>query len=124
MASARPKDGNSATQNTPKPTSGMTTAFPPSSQSHGIASNTSNSEAASSAKRKHRAGKKKKKNRRQSFAAPSAQPDIPDTGTEIPSLLDVPEHKATEEQFNRLGAVRRDSHESLDSEALLDHRYV
>ena len=80
--------------------------------------------AASRRKRTHRGGKKKR-NRRQSFAAPSG-----DTSTGEPSrsnrdLLDVPSSSTARPQFYRLGQSggRNLSSTSLDSEALLDHRY-
>ncbi|KAL9086447.1 MAG: hypothetical protein Q9159_004159 [Coniocarpon cinnabarinum] len=85
-----------------------------------------NGEVGSSAttKPRHRGNRnrKKKKNRRQSFATPDSQGDVPDTGAHRPSLLDVPEETTAESQFDRLGATRRStSHESMESEALLDH---
>lgn len=110
---------NGTAQNTHK--SSMT------SQPGASSGNASNAGAASGShggKRKHRAGKKHRKNRRQSFAAPSEPDEMPETGDQRPSLLDVPEHKTTEEQFYRLGAARKTSQESIDSEALLDHRCV
>ena len=81
------------------------------------------SQAGPASKRRHRAGKKHRKNRRQSFAVPSDQGEVPDTGAERPSLLDVPEEKSTEEQFYRIGAPWRKSNDSMESEALLDHRH-
>ncbi|KAI9654016.1 MAG: CorA metal ion transporter [Alyxoria varia] len=71
-------------------------------------------------KKKHRAGKKRR-NRRQSFATPSDHGDVPSTGAERPSLLDVPEGTVAESQFSRIDG-RRDSNTSIGSEALLDHR--
>ena len=80
--------------------------------------------AASRRKRTHRGGKKKR-NRRQSFAAPSD-----DTNTTAPTrsnrdLLDVPSSSTARPPFYTLGQSggRNLSSTSLDSEALLDHRY-
>ena len=73
-------------------------------------------------KRKHRGGKRKK-NRRQSFAAPPSE-----AGTDVPSAVDglqndplaqVPEDGRSD--FYRMRSNFSD--ESLESEALLDHRY-
>jgi magnesium transporter len=73
-------------------------------------------------KKRHRGGKKHKK-RRQSFA-PALEPD--ETPSERPSLMDLPERTSEEarESFYRLGRGQRGSATSLESEALLDHRYV
>ncbi|KAF2102221.1 cora-domain-containing protein [Rhizodiscina lignyota] len=77
-------------------------------------------------KKKHRSGKKRR-NRRQSFAAHSE--DVAEEVTrpmERPSLMDTgvgrtrSEQERERESFYRLGRAR--SSESLDSEALLDHR--
>jgi magnesium transporter len=72
-------------------------------------------------KKKHRAGKKKR-NRRQSFVA---QEDVPgvNSDSERPSLLKAPgSHSEAREGFYRV--VRGNvSATSLESEALLDHRY-
>lgn len=69
-------------------------------------------------KRKHRAGKKRR-NRRQSFAAPpseaSARPSIADT-TDDPLI-----EESSPPSFYKLGHSTL-SRDSLDSEALLDHR--
>ncbi|KAK5065387.1 hypothetical protein LTR84_001225 [Exophiala bonariae] len=69
-------------------------------------------------KRKHRAGKKRR-NRRQSFAAPpseaSARPSIADT-TDDPLI-----EESAQSSFYQLGPSTL-SRDSLDSEALLDHR--
>jgi magnesium transporter len=72
-------------------------------------------------KKKHRAGKKKR-NRRQSFIAPEDLPGV-NSDSERTSLLKVPgSHSEAREGFYR--AVRANvSATSLESEALLDHRY-
>lgn len=72
-------------------------------------------------KRKHRGGKKRR-NRRQSFAAPADEPPTEDMTTERPSLLNAPS-SSSRSNFYRLGQVNR-SNTSLESEALLDHRYA
>jgi magnesium transporter len=80
-------------------------------------------------KKRHRAGKKRR-NRRQSFVAPSedAAEDVTDP-MERPTLLDtgvgrtISEQERERDSFYRLGGARRSS-ESVDSEALLDHRLV
>ena len=84
-------------------------------------------EASKSKKKKNRTGKKRR-NRRQSFAAPSE-----DTAGEMtdpmerPNLLNsgvgrtMSEQERERESFYRLGSVAKSS-ESLESEALLDHR--
>jgi hypothetical protein len=75
-------------------------------------------------KPRHRAGKKRRK-RRQSFAAPAESVDGMES-RQRPSLLDVPEHASQDarDSFYRLGRGQRGSATSLESEALLDHRYV
>jgi hypothetical protein len=75
-------------------------------------------------KPRHRAGKKRRK-RRQSFAAPPESVDGMDS-RQRPSLLNVPEHASQDarDSFYRLGRGQRGSATSLESEALLDHRYV
>jgi magnesium transporter len=73
-----------------------------------------------SKKKKHRAGRKRK-NRRQSFAAPSEENDEPMSAAERPGLEDVPE-APHEPSFYKLGNRATKSNESLESEALLDHR--
>lgn len=74
-------------------------------------------------KRKHRGGKKRR--RRQSFAAPPSEDhtDVPSDamGTERPSLADVTSEEAVRSSFYRLR--NKASNTSLESEALLDHRY-
>lgn len=73
-------------------------------------------------KKRHRGGKKHKK-RRQSFAA---DPEPDETSPRRPSLMDLPERASEEarDSFYRLGRGQRGSVTSLESEALLDHRYV
>lgn len=73
-------------------------------------------------KKRHRGGKKHKK-RRQSFAA---DPEPDETSSGRPSLMDLPERASEEarDSFYRLGRGQRGSATSLESEALLDHRYV
>lgn len=74
-------------------------------------------------RRKHRGGKKRK-NRRQSFAAPSENSVIHSMGEGLPNdpLIEAPQ----DEEDVRLPFYRRRtgnlSDDSLDSEALLDHR--
>lgn len=70
-------------------------------------------------KRKHRGGKRKK-NRRQSFAAPSEGTDIHSAteGMQDDPLVQVPEDERV--PFYRMRSNMSD--ESLESEALLDHR--
>ena len=69
-------------------------------------------------KRRHRGGKRKK-NRRQSFAAPSEGTDIQSvSGMPDGPLVDIPEDQRA--PFYRMRSNLSD--ESLDSEALLDHR--
>lgn len=78
-------------------------------------------------KKRHRAGKKKQRNRRQSFnpaAEDAIQEDInEDEVDRRPSLLDGPRPSAAHSNFYRLGTDAH-SNTSLDSEALLDHRYI
>jgi hypothetical protein len=75
-------------------------------------------------KPRHRAGKKRRK-RRESFAAPPESVDGMDS-RQRPSLMNVPEHASQDarDSFYRLGRGQRGSATSLESEALLDHRYV
>ena len=78
-------------------------------------------------KRKHRGGKKKR-NRRQSFAAPSEDSALPalDDGAGEHSLLEVPSNdSAARMPFYRRGHSSGNlSSTSLDSDVLLDHRFV
>ncbi len=80
--------------------------------------------AASRRKRTHRGGKKKR-NRRQSFAAPLDDTSTADPARPNRDLLDVPGSSTTRPPFYKLGQSggRNLSSTSLDSEALLDHRY-
>lgn len=75
-------------------------------------------------KRKHRGGRKKRA-RRQSFAAPSESTvNDNDEHDRRPSLLDGPRPSAASSTgFYRLKNGNK-SNTSLESEALLDHRYV
>jgi magnesium transporter len=72
-------------------------------------------------KKKRRAGKKKR-NRRQSFAAPSDDSPMP-TVRSNHDLLNIPGHSGNSPPFYRGPGGRNLSETSLDSEALLDHRY-
>jgi len=80
--------------------------------------------AASRRKRTHRGGKKKR-NRRQSFAAPLDDTSTADPARPNHDLLDVPGSSTTRPPFYKVGQSggRNLSSTSLDSEALLDHRY-
>lgn len=73
-------------------------------------------------KRKDHRGGKKKRNRRQSFAAPS------DDGSGMPETSqtrgDSHDRDELRTSFYRLKPPRRMSNESIESEALLDHRCV
>jgi magnesium transporter len=77
-------------------------------------------------RRKHRGGRKGKRNRRQSFAAPSE-------GSEQPAISEMMSDQQASngltsgprQSVYRLGQAGGDlSSTSLDSEALLDHRYM
>jgi len=80
--------------------------------------------AASRRKRTHRGGKKKR-NRRQSFAAPADDTNTVNPARANQDLLDVPSSSTARPPFYKLGQSggRNLSSTSLDSEALLDHRY-
>ena len=81
--------------------------------------------ADSKKKRKHRGGKKRK-NRRQSFAAPSEASTMPEGMPDDP-MADIAEDDIDSTSRPRPFYRRRTGHlsdESLDSEALLDHRYA
>ena len=86
---------------------------------------TTQGEAAAGKKRRnHRAGKKKR-NRRQSFAAPGDATGNEDGARSNHEQLDAPTSSSTRPPFYRLGQSGRNlSDTSLDSQALLDHRYV
>jgi magnesium transporter len=76
-------------------------------------------------KRKHR-GKKSKRNRRQSFAAPSEESSLPPTIPEIMTEQNGTTRPDADvrKPFYRLGHSGGNlSTTSLESEALLDHRY-
>ena len=82
-------------------------------------------ESAGLKKRRNHRGGKKKKNRRQSFAVTSDEPGQGDGNRSNRDLLDVNRASASRPSFYRLGQSGRNlSETSLDSEALLDHRYV
>lgn len=76
-------------------------------------------------KKRHRAGKKKR-NRRQSFAAPSDDSTLTELQTNR-TMVDAPsleQSTVANKSLFRLGHSRGNlSSTSLDSEALLDHRY-
>ena len=93
------------------------------STSNAQAQGQSSTAGAAPKKRKHR-GAKKKRNRRQSFAAPSEATDASEMATEQrPSLLDAPStQSAPRPAFYRLG--QNHSNTSLDSDVLMDHRWV
>lgn len=110
-----------------------TSSNPPTHDSNNARSAVQGSEAEQGAagppKRKnHRGGKKKKRrDRRQSFAAPSEDSTVP-PGRSTNDYLDVPgssNTRSNSQPFYRLGqGDRTRSSGSLDSEALLDHRFV
>ena len=82
-------------------------------------------QAATTRRRKnHRAGKKKK-NRRQSFATPGDEAGLADPARSNHDLLDAPNAATARSPFYRLGQSggRHLSDTSLDSQALLDHRW-
>lgn len=70
-------------------------------------------------KKRKKHGNKKRRNRRQSFASPLDQPPTLDMNQDRPSLRD----SAARSSFYRL-SQGIGSNTSLDSNALLDHRYV
>lgn len=73
-------------------------------------------------KRKHRGGKKRR-NRRQSFANTLESGDMTDDAHIRPSLADVAGHSSRgSSSFYRLRPNQNRSNDSLQSEALLDHR--
>lgn len=77
-------------------------------------------------KRKHR-GKKSKKGRRQSFVAPSDESSLPSVMPEIMEDQHVANRSSSglKQSIYRLGQPGGNlSSTSLESEALLDHRYV
>jgi len=83
---------------------------------------TATDEAPSLKKRRNHRGGRKKKNRRQSFAATSDAPGIGDGH----DLRESPAPITARPTFYRLGQSggRNLSETSLDSEALLDHRWA
>ena len=78
-----------------------------------------------SKRRNHRGGKKKKKNRRQSFL-PAAAEEQEDPARSSQALHQSATSTAPRPPFYRLGQSggRNLSETSLDSNALLDHRYA
>lgn len=69
--------------------------------------------------------RRKKRDRRESFAAPSD--DASSMAAQTNSnrdLLDVPDRTERSQSFYRLGHDQNLSNTSMDSEALLDHRFV
>jgi magnesium transporter len=76
-------------------------------------------------KPRHRAGKKRRK-RRESFVAPTEGDGGMESERVRPRLEKVTERASQEarESFYRLGRGQKGSATSLESEALLDHRYV
>ena len=79
---------------------------------------------AASKRRNHRGGKKKKKNRRQSFLPAAAEEEVePDTASH--NRQEQATSTTPRPPFYRLGQSggRNLSETSLDSNALLDHRY-
>ena len=95
-----------------------------SSQAGSSGQATNDQTTAAPKKKKHRAGRKRR-NRRPSFATQSTSErgDSPPPLTERTSLPEVPEHTEPHPSFYRLHN-RAASTESLESEALLDHRSV
>lgn len=73
-------------------------------------------------KRKDHRGGKKKRNRRQSFAVPASEDGsgMPETSE---NQLDRDNQSAVRSSFYRIQG-RNNSNTSLESEALLDHRYA
>ena len=78
-----------------------------------------------SKRRNHRGGKKRKKNRRQSFLPAAAEEEEVDPARSNPNLHEPATSTAPRPPFYRLGQSggRNLSETSLDSNALLDHRY-
>lgn len=108
----------------PRASAGPSSANAAASNPHSAAQNApraSGPAASPAKKRKHRGGKKRR-NRRQSFAAPAEPIDAGDmTDDARPSLADVTAQSSRgSSSFFRLRNQR--SSDSLDSEALLDHR--
>ena len=80
---------------------------------------------AASKRRNHRGGRKKKKNRRQSFLPAAAAEDEADPARPNQNLHESVTSTSPRPPFYRLGQSggRNLSETSLDSNALLDHRY-
>lgn len=126
MAARRPGNNGSTQPGANSSTGQSGSQQPTEAQKASDAAPTDQSEqpAASRRKRTHRGGKKKR-NRRQSFAAPSDTTTTADPARSNHDLLDVPTSSTARPPFYRLGQSggRNLSSTSLDSEALLDHRY-
>lgn len=80
---------------------------------------------ATSKRRNHRGGKKKKKNRRQSFLPAAAEEEV-DPARSSQNLHEPASSTTPRPPFYRLGQSggRNLSETSLDSNVLLDHRYL
>lgn len=80
---------------------------------------------ATTKRRNHRGGKKKKKNRKQSFLSPAAE-EGEDPARSSQNLHEPASSTNPRPPFYRLGQSggRNLSETSLDSNALLDHRYL
>ena len=74
-------------------------------------------------KKRRRGGRRHNRNRRESFAPPSETDSVQGTLAERPNLETVTEGQQQSSSFYKLGN-RADSNSSLESEALLDHRYL
>lgn len=74
-------------------------------------------------RKNHRAGKKRK-NRRQSFATPGDEAGRADSARANHDLLDASNAATARPPFYRLGQSGGISSTSLDSQGLLDHRWV
>ena len=81
---------------------------------------------APSKRRNHRGGKKKKKNRRQSFLPAAAEEEEGDPARSSQNLHESATSTTPRPPFYRLGQSggRNLSETSLDSNTLLDHRYI
>lgn len=82
--------------------------------------------AATSKRRNHRGGKRKKKNRRQSFLPTAPEEEGVDPARSSQNLHESASSTNPRPPFYRLGQSggRNLSETSLDSNALLDHRYL
>jgi len=113
---ANPADPESSTRTT-------RVAFPPADPGGSQNPATADADGGSKKKKKHRAGRKKR-HRRQSFAAPADDTDTVGLDDDSPSVLVSadPVAVAARNSLYRQQSGNR-SNESLDSHALLDHRY-